>query len=98
MSQKKYNVWFKPQQHWTKYTLDTCNIRNMGPPTENPIPLSKEDALKLLGMIEDLNTWRKNSYEVRQISSRKIIPAFPLDPNLPILMAAHLQDRQRKRS
>lgn len=28
---------------------------------------------------------------------KKIIPDIPLDPNMPILQAGHIQDRQRKR-
>jgi len=40
--------------------------------------------------------WELVNVKLRKTKPRKVIPDIPIDNTLPILMAGHLQDRQRK--
>jgi hypothetical protein len=95
-----YNVWWKLGEHWTINMIDHIDSRDRQYQQDinNPVPLTKDQAVVLMRQLLDYCRWSVGDYEVRPIIKKiiKIIPGFELDPSLSVLHAGYLQDRQRK--
>lgn len=93
---KKYNVWNIQDNRWL-----WCMVHGVMQNPSNPFPLSRAEALAISIENNATRHWLHgyNWAEVRPLyfKPKIIIPDMPLDPSLPILMAGHLQDRQRKK-
>jgi hypothetical protein len=96
MKEVRYNVWMEEYGRWTnapfRFFSDPFNKQD----PKNPVPLTKEQAIRWADEI-GFGEVRPLIGKFKKRKPKKVIPNTPLDPSLPILMAGHIQDRQRKR-
>ena len=98
MKEVFYSLWNVYCNRWTNMSLRVQGHPCNGTQQDIKLPflLTKEQATEWLSRIIT-----EDEYEIRAVvppRPSKVIPDYPLDPSLPVLMAGYIQDRQRKRS
>jgi hypothetical protein len=98
MKEVFYSIWCIIYNRWTNMSLTV-----QGHPCNG---IQQDINLPFLLTLEQAEEWLSHvclqrEYEIRVVvppRPEKVIPDYPLDPSLPVLMAGYIQDRQRKRS